>query len=43
MLIIAITREGIARQMLEDSVRMFENYTAIVFLSGVEVARGEDL
>lgn len=41
VLIIAITREDIARRILEDSVRMFENYTAIVYLSDVEVARGE--
>lgn len=41
VLIIAITREEIARRILEDSVQMFENYTAIVYLSDVEVARGE--
>jgi len=41
VLIIAITREDVARRMLEDSVQFFKNYTAIVYLSDVEVARGE--
>lgn len=38
-LVIAITREEVARQLLRDSVERLRDFAAIVYLCDVEVAR----
>jgi nitrogen regulatory protein PII len=38
-LVIAITREDVARRLLNESVERLRDFTAIVYLSDVEVAR----
>jgi nitrogen regulatory protein PII len=38
-LVIAITREDVARRLLNESVERLRDFTAIVYLSDVDVAR----